>query len=402
MSRMERTPHPEHQGEGSAASLPRPLPGSTADRVRVAVVDDSAVVRSILRRALESDPAIEVAASAANGAEAIRRLPERDIDVVVLDIDMPVMDGLEALPHLIRDIPGLQVIVASTLTTRNAKISLRALAAGAADYIPKPESLTGPNAAEEFRHELLRKVRALGAIRRRRNRAPLPPGVVAARPPELEADPAKVLLRAFDRRREALEAVVIGSSTGGPQALFTMLAALPEGFHSPILIAQHMPPAFTEMLAEQIERLSGRTCRQASDGEQVLDGCIYIAPGDYHMTVARAPGGGFRIHLDQGPKENYCRPSVDPLLRSATDAWGPALAAVILTGMGKDGLAGSTALAEAGGAILVQDEASSVVWGMPGAVAREGIANVMLPVRELAGRLGLLERDPVRRPERPA
>lgn len=403
MSRMETSPHPSPAAAGDGQGDDSDGTGRHADggALRVVVVDDSAVIRNILTRVLESDPGVSVVETAHNGARAVRRVPRLNPDVVVLDIDMPVMDGLEALPHLIRDVPGLPVIVASTLTTRNADITLRALAAGAADYIAKPGNSTGVGDAGSFRADLLAKVRALGETRRRRDGQALPvcPGSLPSTAIGLAPDmPARQPQPAPPRAVAVSipEAVVIASSTGGPQALFTLLAGLPSKFHLPVLIAQHMPPTFTEMLASQIARVSGRPCRQAVDGEEILDGHIYVAPGDYHMTVfadvtARANGRKVRrLRLDQGPKENYCRPSADPLLRSAAAAWGDGALAVVLTGMGTDGLTGCRAVAKAGGGVIAQDEASSVVWGMPGAVVRNGLANAIQPIGEIARTLGAI------------
>lgn len=401
MNRTETSPRPAGEGAGEGQGKDQDASGAdaTGNALRVVVVDDSAVVRNILTKALESDPGVRVVETAHNGAQAVRRVPRLKPDVVVLDIDMPVMDGLEALPHLIRDLPGLPVIVASTLTTRNADTTLRALAAGAADYITKPGSSSGTGDAGSFRTDLLAKVRALGETRRRRTGQPLPghPGIaVAASPARPAPAPSPPPVQPREGATTVPEAVIIASSTGGPQALFTLLAGLPPDFRQPVLIAQHMPPVFTEILAAQIARVSGRPCRQAVDGEEILDGHIYVAPGDYHLTVSAdaivqgtAPSAR-SLRLDQGPKENHCRPSADPLLRSAAAAWGTGALAVVLTGMGTDGLAGCRVVAGAGGGVVAQDEASSVVWGMPGAVARAGLANAILPIGQIADILGAL------------
>lgn len=392
---METSPRPAGTNADPEDGNEKDPPGAP---LQVVVVDDSAVVRTILTRALESDPGIVVAEAAQNGAQAVRRVPRLKPDVVVLDIDMPVMDGLEALPHLIRDVPGLPVIVASTMTTRNADITIRALAAGAADYITKPGNSSEFASADDFRIELIRKVRALGETRRRRLDQPAPPPRCS--PAAAQVSPAPAIapdqirdLPVVGRRRGLArppKAIVIASSTGGPQALFTLLAGLPQSFGLPVLIAQHMPPAFTEMLAAQIARVSGRPCTQARDGEAVRQGHIYVAPGDHHMTVAAGADDVIRLRLDQGPKENYCRPSADPLLRSAVETYDSRLLAVVLTGMGSDGLAGCRLVASTGGGVIAQDEASSVVWGMPGSVVRKGLANAVLPIGGIAEVIGAL------------
>jgi two-component system chemotaxis response regulator CheB len=362
-----------------------------ADPVRVMVVDDSAVVRGLITRILEENPGISVVASVANGQMALSALERQPIEVVVLDIEMPVMDGLTALPKLLKIDPDLQVIMASTLTLRNADISMRALEAGAADYIPKPTAsrdISGVSGGSDFKRELLEKVRALAAVRRRRPRrqarpslsapaptAPVPRPVVpprAAVPPTLR--PAA---------GETPDVIAIGSSTGGPQALFTVLGALKAShLNQPILITQHMPPTFTTILAEHIGRVSGWETAEGKDGEVVRGGRIYIAPGDFHMVV-ETKGVDKIIRLNKNAPENFCRPSVDPMLRSIAAAWGRRVLAVMLTGMGSDGLKGGQVLVAGGATMIAQDEATSVVWGMPGAVAGAGICSAVLPLPEI-------------------
>jgi len=348
---------------------------------RIMVVDDSAVVRGLLTRALEGDPRMKVIASVGDGQMAINALARHDVEVVVLDIEMPVMDGITALPKLIEARPGIKVIVASTLTRRNAEISLRCLSIGADDYIPKPSSARELNAAENFAHELLRKVAALGAAARgdtvhmRRPEDKAPP---SAPRPTAKREP--ISLRTASVRRP--KAIAIGSSTGGPQALFALTKAIAPGLDVPVFITQHMPPTFTTILAEHIARASGMPAAEAVDGEPAKPGHIYVAPGDHHMTVRMTPAGAVLV-LDQEPPENYCRPSVDPMLRSLSAAYGANLLCVILTGMGQDGRRGGETVIEAGGTIIAQDEASSVVWGMPGAVATAGLCTAVLPLDEM-------------------
>lgn len=333
-------------------------------RIRVMVVDDSAIVRGLIVQTLERDPALSVVARAANGEAALIELARTAVDVVVLDIEMPVMDGLTALPLILKKRPEVKVIMASTLTRRNARISLQALQAGAADYVPKPET-GGLVGAEDFARELTAKVKALG----RSGGLPTPP------------TPAPVVRPASPPVRP--QVVAIGGSTGAPPALMSLFADLKGELEQAVLLTQHMPPTFTAMLAEQLERTGGRPAAEARDGEPVLAGRLYVAPGGWHMTVGLS-GRVPVIRLNQEPPEHFCRPSVDPMLRSAAAVYGPGVLAVILTGMGADGAEGCRAVAEAGGRFVVQDEATSVVWGMPGAAAKTGLAEAVLPLPQIA------------------
>ena len=359
-------------------------------RYRVMVVDDSAVIRGFFRRTLESDPAIEVVASVGNGQSAVDSLRRAGVDVIVLDIEMPVMDGMAALPKLLEIDPSVKVIMASTLTAANAEISLRALARGAADYIPKPTTAAEMHSAQSFHRELIEKVKALGRARRGIKQDPTPSPRERRASALLPTAPKPVVLR-----RPSLvppSVLAIGSSTGGPQALMKVIQGLGADFTLPILITQHMPATFTGILAEHIAKVAGRPAREAVDGQAVEAGQIYIAPGDFHMTVeAGAPAPVIR--LTREPPVNFCRPSVDPMLESMSRIYGQRLLAVILTGMGHDGLDGGRATVAAGGTVVAQDEASSIVWGMPGAVATDGLCSAVLPldsiaahVRKIAGR----------------
>ncbi len=352
--------------------------GTEADPIRVMVVDDSAVIRGLITRILEADSQVRVVATAGNGRMAVDNLSDIDIDIIILDIEMPVMDGLTALPKLLDVDPEIKIIMASTLSTRNAEISIRALNAGAADYVPKPTSSREIRTGDEFRRALLAKVKALGEVRRRRRSAAR--GKVP--PPGPGAHPAKpIALRQPGAVRPNV--LAIGSSTGGPQALFALFGNLKSDIQQPILITQHMPPTFTTILAEHIARASGRPCAEAKDGEVVASGHIYVAPGDFHMVVE--PNKAQRVfRLSNAPPENFCRPAVDPMLRSLAKVFGPRVLSVILTGMGHDGLGGGEAVTKAGGTVIAQDEATSVVWGMPGAVATAGICSAVLPIKELA------------------
>ena len=409
------------------------MPGSTpagpvADQsggpYRVMVCDDSAVIRGLISRNLETDPEIHVVTTVSNGQMAINALSRYPIEVCILDIEMPVMDGLTALPKMIEAQPDLQVVMASTLTRRNAEISMKALAAGAADYLAKPTTSMALNAAADFKTELAAKVKALGAARRRAagiavphaqphasaapssapGHAPAPrpfgaptgtPGHApaapfVARPVGAPAGPRPVLapgvkapISLRPAPTEIPEIIAIGSSTGGPQALFAVLSALKPGLSQPIVITQHMPATFTTILAEHIERASGIPTHEAAEGMVLQGGHIYVAPGEYHMTI-ETQGAQKVVKLLKTPPENYCRPSVDPMLRSLIKLYARRVFTVILTGMGQDGLKGCEAVIAAGGSVIGQDEATSVVWGMPGAVATAGVCSAVLPLAEIA------------------
>lgn len=354
--------------------------GNAGDPYRVMVVDDSAVIRGLLTRALEADSCVKVVASVGNGEVAIKTLDRHDIEVIVLDIEMPVMDGLTALPKLLAAKPGVQVIMASTLTRKNAEVSLRALQAGAADYIPKPSSTSELTSTDAFQRELTAKVKALAAA-----------GRPAGRPATAPRAQSQATVAAMAPRREIVlrkpslalpRVIAIGSSTGGPQALLEVLRDMTTSVKLPILITQHMPATFTTLLTEHIGRATGVPCAEAKDGDVVTGGHIYLAPGDYHMVV-ESKGASSVIRLNQDPPENFCRPAVDPLLRSMAKVYGAGLLTIILTGMGSDGQKGSVDVVEAGGTIIAQDEATSVVWGMPGAVATSGLCSAVLPIQEI-------------------
>jgi len=352
-----------------------------ASPLRIMVVDDSSFLRGIISRYIDADPKTAVVvATAANGQLAIDRANKKDIDVIILDIEMPVMDGLTALPHLLAIDPSVVIIMASTLTTRNADISLKAMLAGAKDYVPKPSTTTPGSGAAEFGRELLEKIRILGQRFRRRPQAKIHPsrasGVAEGRSPQ-----QRLALRPM--QKIAPRALAIGSSTGGPQALQNLLKAMPAPFKLPIFITQHMPATFTAMLAQSIARETGHQCAEAKHGENVRPGRVYLAPGDFHMTVMRK-GLEIVMQLNQEAKENYCRPSVDPMLRSLVQVFESQIIVSVLTGMGHDGLHGSEAVVKAGGNVFAQDEASSVVWGMPGAVARAGLCCAVEPLPQLA------------------
>jgi two-component system chemotaxis response regulator CheB len=364
------------------AAAPPAAAGAVAPNAvaRVMICDDSAVIRGAIARMLEADPQVRVVARAANGQQALDEVRRRpgSIDVVVLDIEMPVMDGMTALPLLLRADPGLRVLIASTLTTRGADIAMRALRLGAADYVPKPASAA--IADDSFRRELLAKVTGLARLRRAaaapRARADASRGTV----PVLHAP----ILRPPGRQAPLL--LAIGSSTGGPQALFTLVQGLGTSLSIPVVLTQHMPPTFTPILAEHLTRLGGLPCAEACDGQALRPGRIALAPGDRHLLIEGTPGT-LRARLSTDPPENYCRPAVDPMLRSASLACGGRVLMVMLTGMGHDGLAATHQLIAAGGTAIAQDEATSVVWGMPGAIAQAGLCHLVLPLPAIAGRV---------------
>ncbi len=371
----------------SAAAQGHPAAGQGAP-LRVMIVDDAVVVRGLMARWFEAAGGIEVVSTHRSGAEAVAAIESRRPDVVILDIEMPDMDGLTALPLLLRKAPGTVVIVASTLTSRNADISLKCLSLGALDYICKPSTNRDVTFAADFRREVVEKVKALGLRHRRRIGRPgaAPPARVpfpiASSLPALAAETRSVDLRPMAKVRPTV--LLIGASTGGPNAVTELLRlAKPSLSRLPIVIAQHMPAAFTAMFADHLRRTLAIDAAEAQDGEPLEKGRIYIAPGGRHLLLRRGPAG---IHaaVDDGPPVNFCRPSVDVTFRTAAELYGRGALAIMLTGMGADGLRGSLSVVEAGGNVLAQDEASSVVWGMPGAVAKRGLCAAVETVPKLA------------------
>ncbi|TMJ23762.1 MAG: chemotaxis response regulator protein-glutamate methylesterase, partial [Alphaproteobacteria bacterium] len=317
-------------------------------------------------------------------------------DVLILDVTMPDLDGITALPLLLQKRRDLVVLMVSTLTRRNAEISLHALSLGAADYIPKPESDRELRDSESFRRELIEKIRVLGS-RRKHGRVAASarinsfdarlnlnsetfldtPAIAAGAP-----DAGRIALRPFPPATPRV--LLIGCSTGGPQALNAILGTIGKVIdNAPVLITQHMPPTFTTILAEHLARTSGRPAAEAKHGDLIRAGRIYLAPGGLHMRIARSDGEPV-IALDDGPPVHFCKPAVDPLFASAAAVWGPWNLALVLTGMGADGARGAAQLVAAGGGVIAQDEASSVVWGMPGRVAQAGLASAVLPLNQIA------------------
>lgn len=343
--------------------------------IRVLVVDDAVVVRGLLTQLIGEDPHLAVAGTAANGEIALHMIRDLAPDVVTLDIEMPVMNGLETLAALRRDHPRLPVVMVSSLTERGAAATLDALALGANDYVTKPAHMQDGEAARAaLRAELLPRLKQF-------HPAPRPP---QASPPLAAPAVPAVVLRATPPR--PVEVLAIGTSTGGPEALAALFAALPRDLPVPIVVVQHMPPTFTRLLAERLSARGNVPVREAQAGDVLAPGRAWLAPGDYHMQVVRQ-GVRYVVALNQEEKENSCRPAVDVLFRSVAQAYGPHVLAVVLTGMGQDGLRGCMALRHAEAQVLAQDEATSVVWGMPGAVARAGLADKVLPLSDLASEI---------------
>ncbi|GAB7191761.1 chemotaxis response regulator protein-glutamate methylesterase [Kineococcus sp. NUM-3379] len=348
-------------------------------RIRVLVVDDSVVVRRLITDVLAGDPDLEVVGTAGNGQIALEKLAQLKPDVITLDIEMPVMDGLQTVREIRRVDRRVPVIMFSTLTERGASATLEALSTGANDYVTKPANVGSvAESMESVRSQLVPKIKALVPrfAEARPAFRPLPaPAAPAGAPAAPRARPAGGTGRP--------RALIIGSSTGGPEALTAVIPRLPANLPVPVLITQHMPPVFTKLYAQRLDKVSALTVVEAVDGQPVVPGTVYIAPGDFHMEVVRS-GAGAVVRLQQGPPENFCRPAVDVMFRSALALYGGDLLAVVLTGMGSDGRIGCKGVTAAGGQVVVQDEATSVVWGMPGAVAREGVADEILPLPAIA------------------
>ncbi|GMU01900.1 chemotaxis response regulator protein-glutamate methylesterase [Corallococcus caeni] len=337
--------------------------------IRVLVVDDAAVVRRQVSLLLDADPGLEVVATAPNGRIALAKVEQFQPDVVLLDLEMPELDGLETLKLLRQRAPDLPVVMFSALTERAGMLTLEALALGARDYVTKPTSAGGMNVTvEAVRDELVRKLKALNVRPASATMAPFP---VTRAPQPRPLVPARV------------EAIVIGASTGGPGALVRVVSALPADLPVPVLVVQHMPPLFTRLLAERLQGVSPLCVREAVTGASVRAGSVWVAPGDFHLAVCR-DATGVRLLTHQGPAENACRPAVDLLFRSAAEVYGAGVLAVVLTGMGQDGLRGCRKVSEAGGQVVVQDQASCVIGSMPGAVEQAGLADAVVPLDALA------------------
>lgn len=344
------------------------------DAIRVLIVDDSAVIRGALGRIVDAEPDMLVVTTATNGRMALDALKHARVDVVLLDIEMPEMDGLAALPQILAAHPSTRVIMASSLTQRGAEVTLQALSLGAADFIAKPAAKAGSATLAAISAEIASKVRAVGRAARGR-------GAVRTS----ETAPQKQVRTELLASRGVVAVpriVGIASSTGGPNALAAVLGALPQTFSLPILITQHMPAVFTTLLAQRLERDTGRKCIEAEDGNDIRANVTYIAPGGFHMIVQTHEGVPY-VRLTQTEPENFCRPSADPMFRSIAAIYGASAIGVVLTGMGVDGVQGCQDVKAHGGRLLVQDEATSVVWGMPGAIVSAGLDPVVAPVSEI-------------------
>lgn len=369
-------------------------------RIRVLVVDDAVVMRKMISEALGSDAQLEVVGTAANGKIALQKIPQVNPDILTMDIEMPEMDGIQTVRELRKTYPKLPVIMFSTLTLKGAESTFEALDAGATDYVTKPSNVGNiAEGLERLKNELIPKIKT-----HCRHIPPPPPavGAPAATPSgSASAVPASAGTRFVAKtspapaRATPPAVLCIGCSTGGPNALAAVFKDITRPLPVPVVIVQHMPPLFTQMLAERLGKGSPLKFHEGQEGQLVEAGNVYIAPGGRHMEVRR-DGAVVRLHLHDGPPENSCRPAVDVLFRSVSNVYGGATLALIMTGMGQDGLHGCTVLRERGATILDQDEATSVVWGMPGYVAEAGLAHQILPLQEIAG--ALLRLLPASRP----
>ncbi len=344
-------------------------------KIRILVVDDSVVVRRMVSDALAADPQLEVAGAAANGKIALAKIPQVNPDVVILDVEMPELDGIGTLVEIRKSLPALPVIMYSTLTERGAEATLEALSKGATDYVTKPSNVgSAAQGLECIRTQLIPKIKAICS---RALGLSLPTSLA-----EAVASKALPPHPAFPRREERIDIVAIGVSTGGPNALTSLIPTFPRDLPVPVVIVQHMPPVFTRLLAERLAAKSQIGVEEGSAGAVLKPGCAWIAPGDHHMVVA-CDHNQVTLRTHQGPPENSCRPAVDVLFRSVAGIYKTHALAVVMTGMGQDGLRGCEHICELGGQILAQDQTTSVVWGMPGFVANAGLADKVLPLDQL-------------------
>ena len=357
------------------------------EKIRAMVVDDSVVIRRLVADVLAADPEIEVVGTAVNGKNALDKIPMLKPDILTLDVEMPVMDGLQTLVEVRKTYKKLPIIMFSTLTERGAGATLDALERGASDYVTKPANVGSlSESMEAVRSQLIPKIKSLTGrapvVRQARPAfGPGPEQAGARGPAGAPAAPTGPLKAAAPGTR--FDVVAIGVSTGGPDALTTLVTALPADFPVPIVVTQHMPPVFTALFAQRLNAKAKVAVREAAAGDVLKPGVVLIAPGDWHMRF-KAGASGTTVTLDQGPQENYCRPAVDPMFRSIAELHGGHVLSVIMTGMGSDGHRGAEHIIRAGGGLLVQDEATSVVWGMPGAAVQAGLPCDVLPLGKLA------------------
>jgi two-component system chemotaxis response regulator CheB len=370
----------------TAAALTRKLvdlgvvgePATAADRepIGVLICDDSATIRGILSATLGGDPDLKIVGTAVNGEACLATIPTAKPDLVLLDVEMPVMDGITTLREIRRRFGRLPVVMFSSLTERGAKATVDALLAGANDYVAKPAGLDAREVADRIRVDVIGRIKSLVP------RGAAGPGGRSPRPTGATAAPPRAV------RQDRIQGVVIAVSTGGPTALAEVLPAFVPDARVPTLVVQHMPAFFTAHLAERLAKTAGLPVREATDGEVVRAGEVLLAPGGRHLEIV-SDAGQPRVRLSDAPPENSCRPAADVLFRSAVKLWGSGTLGVVLTGMGKDGLAGSREIVAAGGSVIAQDEFSSVVWGMPGEVVRAGLADAVLPLPQVGVEVAL-------------
>lgn len=354
------------------------------NKVSVVLVDDSGVIRGALSRILESDPNIEIVGSVSNGEMGVSIAERKKPDVLILDVEMPIMDGLTALPLILKASPKTKVIMCSTLTEKGANVTLKAMSLGAVESIVKPSSAQDTGEGSPFRRNILALVKSIAPFG---TYSPTQSGTTVSAQVPKHVFPVKTKEIILADQKNAYTGkpsiLAIGSSTGGPNALFAVLKGL-KNLDIPIVITQHMPATFTKILAQHIFDHTGISSHEGEHGMTVENGHIYVAPGGKHMLFSKE-GALLKIKLDDGPPENFCKPAVDPMLRSLIDIYGSRVLCTILTGMGQDGMLGAKALVEKGGRVIAQDEKTSVVWGMPGAVATNGICSAVLPLTEISG-----------------
>ena len=350
-------------------------------QIQIMIVDDSVVVRKVLTEVLSSDPDLKIAGWASNGRLALSKLQTLRPDIILLDVEMPEMNGLETIPGIRKILPHTPIVMFSTLTEQAAEATLDALALGASDYLAKPSNQNMAATSEAIRRDLIPKIKGLCRF------PALAPAAAPEKAPRIAPIPRpEIHFHAPSSHWSPLKLIAIGVSTGGPDALAKLLPAFPANFPLPVVIAQHMPPIFTELLARRLSTKCTLPVREGHQGGLLTPGCIWIAPGDFHMVVEQEHQN-YILRTHQGPRENFCRPSVDVLFRSVAKVFGATALGVILTGMGQDGFRGCEALCARGASVIVQDEATSVVWGMPGFVARAGLAEKILPLDQIGGEI---------------
>ncbi len=358
------------------------------NKITVMLVDDSIVIRKVLSRMIDTDDDIEIISSVSNGEMAVSMAKIKKPNIVLLDVEMPIMDGLTALPKILEASPETKVIMCSSLTAKGADITIKAMTLGAVESVVKPTSAKETGEGSEFQTNLINLIKALGDNKSTQATNP------AAQPKQAkiqgQAKPIKTVARNGDYKLKNNSSIIktvpkilaIGSSTGGPNALFKILKDVGK-INVPIVITQHMPATFTAILAKHITQNTGIEAHEAQEGMVVEAGKIYVAQGGKHMLF-KMDGAQLKIMINDGEQENFCKPAVDPMLRSLIEIYGNKILCVILTGMGHDGLKGASALSDKGGSVIAQDKETSVVWGMPGAVAMAGICDKVLPIDDIA------------------